>query len=461
MKKKIIIPIIVCCLIAIIAFYFLWVNRTVSTITLDINPSIEIKLKKNEAVKKVIALNDDAKTIIDSTVKGQSFEDTINKIIDRYVEGGYPIDRGITIILHTEGEADIDDFEHRISVCFVEKNIHPEMIVVKDVTKEDRKLARKYHITPAKAAYINALVNTNENLSVDNLVNRSVNELKNTKETGKYCHEDYVLDGDFCIKKIGEEPATPGKVCPAGYYDYKGTCYEGADSIETDKLVCRDEFTLNEKMCTRMLSTEAKPVKWTCNQGEAKTRVEMGLTGADAGDANYVVCVDYSNATHPVTPCELPASDPTERMSAGGKCYWHRAPVIAEGCPGKIQVGGECWDDATNIYICEGYRDGKQYASKSEYCEHSIKYIDPVVTEYTCEEEGFTVNGSKCEKEETEKAMYERVCPAGYSMNDDGNCVNYEKTIAKEDGYICERVNTNIFGDTCYIYDIIAAEGGE
>ena len=65
MKKKIILIPILAIIILVIALlgYFIWDNRTTSIITLDINPSIKIKLNKNNEVKKIIPINKDAKKI--------------------------------------------------------------------------------------------------------------------------------------------------------------------------------------------------------------------------------------------------------------------------------------------------------------------------------------------------------------------------------------------------------------
>ena len=48
MKKKIIIPIGIVALFLVIGFIIFDNNKIVSTITLDINPSIEINLTRNE-----------------------------------------------------------------------------------------------------------------------------------------------------------------------------------------------------------------------------------------------------------------------------------------------------------------------------------------------------------------------------------------------------------------------------
>lgn len=457
MNKKIIIPIFIIIVIGFIGFIF-WSNMTISTITLDINPSIEINLKRNNKVKSVVALNDDAKAIISNNLSGKSLENTLKIITNKVIEKGYAPEGYINILIYTKDSALSENVSNELSKNFGMKHIGTDIIIVKEVTKEDEMLAQKYNITPAKASYINTVTKEIENITVEDLVSKPIRELKETKQTGRYCEKEYLLEGNFCLKEQSRVAASNGKVCPQEYYEYNDTCYKEVGVIDTDKLECFDDFTLEGTKCTRNVSTEAEPVKYSCSQGEAKTRLELGLSSPNDGDAKNVVCVDYSSATHPVTPCELPADDPTERMSSGGKCYWHRAPVIAEGCPGKIQVAGECWDDASSIYICAGYRDGKQYSSKDEYCEHSIKYLDPIVTEYKCPSNNYTLSGSICKAIEVQDARHERVCPSGYTKTENDRCINLNETIAKEDGLVCNMENSKLKGNECIIYEIIEAK---
>ena len=117
-----------------------------------------------------------------------------------------------------------------------------------------------------------------------------------------------------------------------------------------------------------------------------------------------------------------------------------------------------CWDDASNILICEGYRDGKQYSSRSEYCENSIKYIDPTISEYKCEDKNAKLDGNKCILEEIEPANHKRICPSGYTLVDNDRCINYDNTQNKISGYSCEDNNSKLVNDTCIIYEIIEAK---
>ena len=73
MKKIIILLVIIILLLVVGIFgYIKYTNKIVSTVTLDINPSIEINLNKSNKVVNVIALNEDAKDIIGSDLKGKT-----------------------------------------------------------------------------------------------------------------------------------------------------------------------------------------------------------------------------------------------------------------------------------------------------------------------------------------------------------------------------------------------------
>ncbi|MGM9850323.1 MAG: hypothetical protein ACI31V_05460 [Bacilli bacterium] len=435
MKKKIIIPIIGLLILIIGTICLIkFNNRVVSTLTIDINPSIEIDLNRKDKVVRIKALNEDAKEIVNKKYNNKTLDETFNLLATDLIEKGY--DNNMDVILYADGNIKQKEVGKQLEFIFGQNNIHTEIIVIEEVTKEDKELAKKYNISPAKASYIKTIVNENENINIDILVNKPVTELNETKRTGKYCDREYTLEGDWCIKEINREPAKRGNVCPEGYTEKDGICYEEVGILEKDNYVCRDEFTLKDDKCVRNHVMEATPSKYVCNSGVAKTRLELGLTFAEAGDANDIVCVDTSNGTHPVSPCET--NDGTEYTYAGGTCYWHRAPVIASGCPGKIQVNGECWDDASNVLICVGARDGKRYNSRDEFCEDSIKYNDPIITEYKCEFEDAKLSGDKCIIEEIEDAQKERYCPTGYTKTEEDRCINKNNIKEKQDGYYCE-----------------------
>ena len=457
MKIKNIVCIIVCLFFGIgFIGFILWNNRTISTITLDINPSIKIHLDKNEKVKNIIALNIDASKVISDNIKGKSLEETFKLLITNLSKEGYVDDNNnIDVILYVDGNIKSEEVAKKIEFEFGKKNVHAEILFIDKITKDDEKLAKKYNISPAKLAYIRTLKDENKSIDVEDMANKPVSELIEIENTGNYCDKDYILEGDWCLKEVNRVKASTGEICPIGYYEYNGKCYLEGGLEETNELICREGFTLRGKKCENVIQVDAVPSKYTCSKGEAKTRLELKQASINDGNANEIVCVDYSSATHPVSPCET--NDGTEYTVSGGKCYWHRAPVIDTGCPGKIQIGDMCWDDASNILICEGYRDGKQYTSRSEYCENSINYITPTITEYKCEKD-FTLKGTKCEKIEIEDAWYKTECKSGYSEVDNDRCINENDTVNKVDGYVCNMENSKVVGKYCVIYEKIEAK---
>ena len=447
MKKKIIIPIVILLVLVIcgLTWFILNNNKIVSTITLDINPSIELQLNKKNEVVNVIPLNDDAKIIVDDSLKGLDLNNALDKITHNVIDKGFVKDL-TTIIVHAEG-INNKEVETVLSKSFEERNIQTNIIVVENVTKEDEEFASKHGVSPAKASYINDIAKENENIDAEVLIEKPVDELEETKQRGVYCDAGYTLDGDFCIKELRREPLKDGQVCPEGYFEQDGKCYEQAEGTTTEKLVCNREWVLEDGKCYYRETVNAIAAKMECIKGVEKTKGELEGT-----DSDEKVCVDLSKATHPVSPCE--ANDGTEYTRANGKCYWHKAPVIASGCPGKIKVNGFCWDDASNVLICKGYRDGRRYKSRDEYCEHSIKIIEPTVTEYRCDGD-FILEGNKCKREIVEDPHNEKICPSGYTLLDSGHCINKKKTVNKTNGKYCENPNSKVENNECIIYDII------
>ena len=342
MKNKLIILLSICfILIASFIGFLLWNNRTISSIFLDINPSIKINLNKKGIVKNVVALNDDAKDIVDNDLKNKALDDTLEIITNNLIENNYVEDNFVQMLLYTKGNIDNNNVVSKLSDTFNKKEIGTSIIVIESISKEDEELARKYDISPSKASYINSIKEDNENIDVEVLIEKPVEELKETKETGKYCDAGYSLEGDFCVKEIKREKASNGKVCPEGYFDYNGKCYEETQSIELEDYECDDrEKTLVGNKCIFKEYIEAIP-NFTCEKGDLIKRGEAKYrTFRDSGDREQYVCEDKSNAKTPTLRCLLNSG----HIMINGKCYNGPAPTINGGCPnGDTLRNGKCY----------------------------------------------------------------------------------------------------------------------
>ncbi|MBQ6477035.1 MAG: hypothetical protein IJI43_01180 [Bacilli bacterium] len=274
MKKKVIV-LLLCLVVLGVVGFILFSNKVVSTITLDINPSIEIGLDKNNKVIKVKALNSDAKDIV-SSVKGKTLDKVLSNITNSLIDKGYgEDDHTIEILIYATGSISSKETEEKLIKSFDGTGVVPHIIVVEKITKADKELAKKYDISLAKAAYINSIVKDNDKLDIELLTDKSVRDLFSTKETGKYCDKGYSLEGDFCIKEISSEAAKEGKVCPNGDSLIGGGCYSIDDG---DQWVCPNG-SIYEKSKDTMVELCPDTFTYTIAKGNYSCSEDYTLSG--------------------------------------------------------------------------------------------------------------------------------------------------------------------------------------
>ena len=93
---------------------------------------------------------------------------------------------------------------------------------------------------------------------------------------------------------------------------------------------------------------------------------------------------------------------------------------------------------------------------RDDYCYTVLSDVNPIASGFKCED-GMILNEGKCIKEEKEGAEHEKICPNGYTLVNNGRCINYNKTTKKEKGLICDGENTKLKGNSCIIYEMIEA----
>mgnify|MGYP003571268953 CR=1 FL=1 len=441
MKKKIIISIIGCLIliIGIIGFIILNNNRIVSTFTLDINPSIEINLDKNDKVKSVVALNEDGKGIISKDLKGKSLDDTFDLLITNLIDGGFIEDNYVDVIVYSNEKLSSEDIGEKVEFSFGKKEVHAEIIVIDKITKEDEELAKKYNVTPAKMSYIKTIIQDNKNVNLEDLANKPVNELKETKETGKYCDKGYTLEGDWCLIEKERVSAISGEVCPRGYAEHEGKCYEEIRSVESNNYICNEGFKLIDNICVMNEVTDA-----------------FGKCSSGNYDQGY--CVEKEYIGEATEFCRDPGRTLYEHKCLATK------PAINGGCIGKdMYYNGKCLNPYNDYYMSEWKcPDGMvipkaegslQYEDKKCYKETKTK-----PTSYYCETNA-KLEGTKCVINRTEGPLKEMSCPSGTIPIDDGSrCLNLNKIATKESGLVCEGENTRLKGKDCITYEMKEAK---
>lgn len=185
-------------------------------ISLDVNPSLDIRLSKNETVLSVEARNEDGKKIIGNMdFKGSSLEVTINALIGSMVRNGYLSDIANSILVSVEGAdpAEAASVQKRITDT-VRSLLTTDSFsgaVLSQVVDDDtglKELAVEYNISIGKAALIKRINAQNNRYSIDDLAQLSINELNLLSESGGHHLDGITASGSASEKGyIGSEAA--------------------------------------------------------------------------------------------------------------------------------------------------------------------------------------------------------------------------------------------------------------
>lgn len=154
-------------------------NTVASIIYLDINPSIKIELDKNNKVIKVKPLNEDAKKITNDNYEGKELTETIKLIKINLEKEGF-LKADTTILLNTSGQIKEDTVK-----TILVANLNSTKVIIPKINESSKEIAKKYNITESKAAYIEETIKENKNLSIEDLKDKSVNEITKIDEEEK------------------------------------------------------------------------------------------------------------------------------------------------------------------------------------------------------------------------------------------------------------------------------------
>ncbi len=164
-----------------------YVNNYVAdcTVSLDVNPSIEIKVSKKERVLDVTAKNTDGMLILgDMDLKGTDIDVTVNALIGSMVKNGYISELANSVLISVEGDNKAYEAELKAKVISaVEQLFSSESLdgailsQTVDVTNDIKKLADENGITVGKAQLISKIVEKSELYKFEELAQLSINEL--------------------------------------------------------------------------------------------------------------------------------------------------------------------------------------------------------------------------------------------------------------------------------------------
>lgn len=171
-------------------------NAVASVVSLDVNPSIELKVNKSEKVLVCTPLNDDAQKVLadmenGSDLKGAKLDVAVNAIVGALVRKGYLSELSSVIMISVEdnNQTRAEKLQNELTSTvdgILESNAAKASVLTQTV-KQDIDLeekAKSNNISTGKAALINRIIDMNNSLSFDGLAALSVEELNDLAEKG-------------------------------------------------------------------------------------------------------------------------------------------------------------------------------------------------------------------------------------------------------------------------------------
>ena len=171
-------------------------HAVASVVSLDVNPSIELKVSRNEKVLVCTPLNEDAKAILadmggGADLKGAKLDVAVNAIVGSLVRNGYlnSISSAIMISVEDNDTARAEKLQRELTstVDGVLQTSEAKASVLTQTLTQDAGLAqqaRENSISTGKAALVNRVLALNPALKFDALAKLSVEELKDLAEAG-------------------------------------------------------------------------------------------------------------------------------------------------------------------------------------------------------------------------------------------------------------------------------------
>ena len=171
-------------------------HAVASVVSLDVNPSIELKVSRNEKVLVCTPLNEDAKAILadmsnGADLKGAKLDVAVNAIVGSLVRSGYldSISSAIMISVEDKNTTRAEKLQRELTSAVdgvLQTSAAKASVLTQTLTQDAAReqQARENNISTGKAALVNRVLALNPSLSFDALAALSVEELKDLAEAG-------------------------------------------------------------------------------------------------------------------------------------------------------------------------------------------------------------------------------------------------------------------------------------
>lgn len=181
-------------------------NKVETIIDIDVNPSIELKINKDDKVVAVVAVNDDAKEILDGMdLVGTQTKVAINAIMGSMISHGYFEEEERSILVSVESKASSKAKAVRkqeVVATEIEEVLDTYSVEAKVITQtmehdiKQSNMADEYGISEGKATLIAKIRELDQSQAEDELALMSINELADLLVTLEDEHAKLLLAED-------------------------------------------------------------------------------------------------------------------------------------------------------------------------------------------------------------------------------------------------------------------------
>lgn len=182
---KLLAPAMAMIIVVFVGILFLQNKNQITSVSIDVNPSVMLDIKNNDKISSSKALNEDGEKILSGLkLDGIDLNTGLHAIIGSMYKQGYITEAKNSILVSVEGQNDEshikleNDITNYINEILTGYNVSPSVLsqtVESNETIEG--LANEYSITIGKAKIINEILKTNTKRTFEELAKLSITEL--------------------------------------------------------------------------------------------------------------------------------------------------------------------------------------------------------------------------------------------------------------------------------------------
>lgn len=220
-----------------------------STVSLDVNPSIQITVNKKEHVLDVTPLNEDGKTVIgEMDFSGSSIDITVNALIGSMLRCGYISELANSILISVDNGTSDSSLQDRLTAevsALLQTDSFTGAVLSQTVTGDSalRQIAEEYGITVGKAQLISKILMLDGMKTFEELASLSINELNLIVKSYTDALDNVSSVGQASDKAyIGEDKAKEIVLTHASLTQDRISRYKAEMDMENGILVYEIEF---------------------------------------------------------------------------------------------------------------------------------------------------------------------------------------------------------------------------